>query len=588
MDTISLPVTEPPWVTFKDGDLHINRVAGPVPGFLLEANQAVKAGDLQRAKDLLCPANIQGLESVVGAGPVRIDLMYMATTLLLTLGRHEQAEAWCRRIIQDQPDPAAYHHLARCFCDHLGRQTEALGYAQKAFEAESDNPWFCETYGRLLVSAGRQEEGIEVLKKAVAADPDDALWLSELLWYMHYVASYHRQDFYEGYREWGRLATAGIQARERFPNDPNPDRTLRIGLLSPDLHRSSAATTLEPFLDGYSRRALEVYGYGDLTGADEVTERMASKFYRLRDVRGMDSRRIATLVEQDGIDILVELAGHVQGNYLEVLAYRPAPVQADYGHIDTTGLEVIGYRITDALLDPPETQRYYVEQLTYLPGGMACFRPPKTSPLVSPLPARINGFVTFGTFNVNIKISDEILTLWARILLETPGSRLVMKFMAGHDPQIRARYLDQFARMGVDPARITIHGQVSAWGHLELFSQVDLALDTYPYNGGMTTQEGMWMGVPTVTLAGDTFVSRMGLNVLSRVGLEAFVSASAEEYVAKACALAGQMEVLEQIRFGLRPRMLDSSLCNPGRIAGEMEQALRRMWRSWCDRQVVS
>jgi protein O-GlcNAc transferase len=576
---------ERPWATFKDGALRIDRLAGPVPPFLLQANQAVLQDDLGRARGLLCPAALLALESALAEGPVRIDLMYMAATLLLTLGQPEQAAAWCQRILAEQPEPAAHHHLARCLSEHLGRQTEALDHARMAFEAEPDNPWFCDVYGRLLFSAGLHRRGIEVLERAVAADPGNATWLSETLWHRHYVTGFGRRDFFEGYRRWGGLVTAGIQARDRFDNDPDPDRRIRVGLLSPDLHKGSAATSLEPFLDAHDHQSLEVFGYGDLAAADEVTERMASRLHRLRDVRGVSARQIATVVEQDGIDVLVAYAGHVQGNYLEVLAYRPAPIQMDGVGIDTTGLERVDYRITDALVDPPESQPYHAERLAYLAGGLGCFRPPRLSPLVGPLPAKVNGCVTFGSFNVNIKITDEMMALWARILRETPGSRLTLKFMAGHDPQIRAAYLDRFGRLGVDPHRITLHGRLSPWDHLELLGQVDMALDTHPYSGCITTMEGLWMGVPTLTLGGETFVSRMALSVLHRVGLDAFASSSPEEYVAKACAYSRQWDALEQIRSSLRPRMLASPLCDPARLAREMEQIFRSAWRQWCSQQ---
>ncbi len=585
MDATCLPTIERPWATFKDGALRIDRLAGLVPAFVLEANRAIQQGDVGRAKGLLCPENMESLESTVAEGPVRIDLMYMAANLLLVLGQPEPAEAWCQRILAQQSEPAAHHHLARCLSGHLGRQTEALEHARIAFEAEPDNPWFCDVYGRLLVSTGLHRQGIKVLDRAVAADPANITWLSEALWYKHYVAGYSRRDFFEGYRVWGRLVTAGIPPRDHFQNIPDPDRRIRVGLLSPDLHKGSAAASLEPFLDAHDRQSLEVYGYGDLTAADEVTQRMAFTFRQLRDVHGLDDRQIATIVEQDGIDVLVAYAGHVQGNYLGVLAHRPAPIQIDGIGIDTTGLERVDYRITDALADPPGSQPYHVERLAYLDGGFGCFRPPKLSPLVGPLPARANGYVTFGSFNVNIKITDEILALWAQILRETPGSRLIMKFMAGHDPHIRAGYLDRFGRLGVEPRRIDIHGRLSSWDHLELFGRVDVALDTHPYSGCVTTMEGLWMGVPTLTLCGETFVSRQALSVLHRVGLDAFVSSSAGEYVAKGCAYARQWDALGQIRSGLRPRMLASPLCDPARVARDMEQIFRSAWRRWCSQQ---
>jgi predicted O-linked N-acetylglucosamine transferase (SPINDLY family) len=343
----------------------------------------------------------------------------------------------------------------------------------------------------------------------------------------------------------------------------------------------------EPVLDGHDRTQVEVTGYGNVACPDEITARLRTKFDRSRDIRGLTVAEAAARIEQDRIDVLVEVGGHVTGNRLDVLALQPAPVQVDFGGLSTTGLSSIQYRITDRIYDPPSPRRRYGERCMYLPGGLSCFRPYEGSPAVGPLPARTHGFVTFGSFNNLAKISPLILTQWIRILKVLPQSRLLLKLNAAKCPAIRERLVRAFTDQGIAPERILFQGWGTYAEHLQCFNRVDLLLDTYPYNGGITTLEGLWMAVPAVTLMGETFVSRAGASILSRVGLDVFVAQNPDEYVAKALAFAGQIDDLATIRAGLRERFLHSPLCDAGRMARELEAAYRRMWRNWCDSETV-
>lgn len=572
------------WI--EKGVFKIRDTGKPVPAFILEANKALQAGRRAEAEQWLAEENLDLAWQAAVADASRTDLMYMVASLLTELGRLDAADRWYLKILEVEPGPMVWSHLSALYERSNDRIHLALYYAQQTARAEPDDPVALRRLGGLLCGFGRHEEGIAVLKDVLRRYPHDPASWESLLWHLHYVPQGSREFFLDGYRQWGQLISQGICPRQFHRNDPDPDRRLRLGFISPDLRRNSAAASFEPFLDGSNRDTLEVHGYANVADPDDVTRRLQTKFDGFKNVYGLPPDRVAQIIEDDGIDVLVEIGGHVRHNGLRVLAYKPAPVQVDFQGISTTGLEQIGYRLTDRIIDPPEALRYYVEQAVYLAGGLACFVPPQSTPLVTRLPARANGFVTFGSFNSQLKIDDRMLSLWALILKANPGSRLVMKPHSGGDPTLRTHYLHTFQSLGVDPGRIAIYGPLPYFDYLQRIGQVDLALDAHPFNGCITTMEGLWMGVPIVTLTGDTFVSRMGLSILSRLGLEFFSAPSPEEYVAKASAFALQLDALEQIRSALRSRMLNSPLCDPRRWAREVEEAFRFMWRRWCRGQI--
>ena len=299
----------------------------------------------------------------------------------------------------------------------------------------------------------------------------------------------------------------------------------------------------------------------------------------------MSDQEVLSRIQKDKIDILVNYGGgHEVANRFDVMARKPAPIQVDYGSINTTGLEQIDYRLTDNTLTPAHMQKFYVEESVCLETGYFTYRPPDRSPLVAPLPARTNGYVTFGSFSHNCKMNDHILGLWARILNEVEHSHLVLKFQGGTDRGVQDYYLGILQDFGVSRERIRFYGVLdSHFEHLRLFNQVDIVLDTYPFNGCMTTLECLWMGVPPISLVGDkSLLSRAGLSILTRVGLEIFACSTPEHYVAKAVAFAREPDNLEKIRSTLRQQMLASDLCNPSRYARSLETAYRRMWHRWC------
>jgi predicted O-linked N-acetylglucosamine transferase (SPINDLY family) len=388
---------------------------------------------------------------------------------------------------------------------------------------------------------------------------------------------------FEEHKRWAKTHAPASLTKQAHDNEPDADRRLRIGYISPDFRTHPVAHFVESLLDGHDPDAVEIYGYGNVACPDHTTERLRSKFAHYRSILGLADDEVVHLVERDKVDILVDLAGHTSGNRLSVLARKPAPVQVTYlGYPDTTGMEQIDYRLTDSLSTPPELQKFYTEELVFLPDGFLCYRPADFAPPVAPLPAKIKGHITFGSFNNSCKLSPNMMSLWARLLSTNAGSRLLLKSRAGDDAGVREDYFRHFEQLGIPRDRLNIRGQKPAIEYLQLFGQVDIALDSFPYNGTTTTCDAMWMGVPVITLVGQHHASRVGLSILTQVGLEFFAASKPAEYVRKATALAQNLGALAKIRASMRQRMAASPVCQAKPFARTVEAAYRTVWRKWC------
>jgi len=566
----------------NNGRVNTEQPCPRIPLRIREAYAVVAPDQIGAAQEFLDGDDWIEVARSVAHNAQCLQTEYMLGQIMLAMKEWREAERLLLRILEIEEHAAILHQLADICARDSHRRTEALAHSKRACELAPEEAWIYCAHGRSLIFVGRVKEGLRYMEQAMQMSPADPYLQTNCLWYRHYIQELDRGFFYQAYHDWSQRFVPVHLCRHDHLNSPEPQRKLRIGYISPDFYGHSVVYTFEPVLDGHDRSQVELFGYGNVTCPDKTTERLQAKFDCYRSVKGRHAEAIATQIRSDRIDILVALAGHCADNCLPVLAYKPAPIQVDVGSISTTGVEQIDYRITDEIYDPPETQAFYTEKLTYLSGGSISYRPPDESPLVGPLPFQSRGFITFGSFNHLVKISDDTLRLWCRTLRAVPDSRMQLKFLAGHDPGLQAYYRDCFARHGICPDRISITGELPFQQHLAVFNRVDILLDTYPFNGAITTLEGLWMGVPTLTLTGQTFVSRAGLAILKRLNLEVFAAQSEEEYIDKACSFAGQPGELAAIRHSLRPHMLDSPLCLPGRMARELESAYRRMWHTWC------
>jgi predicted O-linked N-acetylglucosamine transferase (SPINDLY family) len=326
---------------------------------------------------------------------------------------------------------------------------------------------------------------------------------------------------------------------------------------------------------------VEVFCYSGAGVPDAVTARFRAAADAWRDTASLSDQQLADLIREDRIDILVDLAMHMAYNRLPAFARKPAPVQVTYmAYLSGTGVDAIDYRFSDPYLDPPgENDADYVEQTIRLPRTYWCHRPDPDVPAPGDLPALSAGHLTFGCLNNFCKITPPTWAAWIELLRQVPASRLLL---LAHDGAHRQRLRDSLAAAAIDPARLHFTGPVPAQQYFRLYHRIDVSLDPFPHGGGMTTFDSLWMGVPLVTLAGRTGVSRMGLSFLSNLGLTDLVAHSADQYLAIAAALAGDLPRLRELRAILRDRMLSSPLTDAPQFARDVETAYRQMWRRWC------
>lgn len=573
-------------LTSKDGHMRLDIPRHALPEFLVEANAAVNAGHISQASELINSNNIEKACAVAAENPSCADVIYlMLGVISQKVGQLKDALKWYEGILEHQQNALIANEIANIY-QTVGRYSKVVEYRMKAMELEPENIGIWSNLAVDMMVLGKTEEGIGLLRRTLEKNPTNSAVHSNLLWYLHYLPDNDPHMLLEEHLRWGQMQAPPHMARTSHENEPDPDRRLRVGYLCPDFRLHPTANTFNQFLDGHDREVVEVYGYGNVAKPDEVTEQLKQKFDCYQHIYGMADQALVDLIEKDKIDILVGIGGHVGNNRLVAMAYKPAPIQVDCGGINTSGMEQIDYRLTDSLLTPPHSQEFFVEELVYLPGGLYCFKPPDFAPPVAGLPAERKGYVTFGSFNGTLKTNAYIVSIWAAVLRANENSRFLMKIGGGNDELLSEYYFNMFERLGVSRERVEIHNWKLPVEHLQLYGEVDIVLDTYPVNGAMTMLEGLWMGVPAISLVGKHgFLSRMGLSILSRVGMEFFAASTAREYVAKATALANNLPSLAKIRASMRQRMACSTLRDAKVFARDLEQAYRKMWHRWCRSQ---
>jgi predicted O-linked N-acetylglucosamine transferase (SPINDLY family) len=500
----------------------------------------------------------------------------------------EKAEAAYRQALALRPDyPEGFNNLGNALWMQQ-RPPEALAAYAKAMELRPNYLFAQRNILRALRDLGRMNEALEGYRNVIAQHADSEILHSEYLFALHFEPESTPRQLLVEHQRWNeKHAKSWLANIPAHLNDRNPDRKLHIGYVSPDFREHSVAYFIESILANHDRDKFEIFCYADLHRPDDTSRRLQALVPHWRNLTGISDAQAADLVRRDRIDVLVDLAGHTANNRLRLFARKPAPVQITYmGYPNTTGLGAIDYRLTDAFADPPgQTEEFHTEKLLRLPECFLCFTPPKDSPDVSPPPARENGHITFGCFNALSKVNAPLVDLWCQILQRVQGSKLLLKGRGITDSHTRERLLELFNKHGVGQDRVVFKGFTeSRREHLSLFAQIDIGLDTLPYNGTTVTCEALWMGVPVVTLAGQTHVTRVGVSLLNNVGFEKLVATSPEEYVAIAVAQAGDLDETAIMRAGLRKRMSESILTDGRRFTRQLESAYAQAWRSWCQR----
>ncbi len=549
-------------------------------------NARLSLAFLLRRQGDLCEAESCFREGLLQGG--------MAPRFLLGLGlvlseqhRNEEAEQCFRQVLLIQPlDADANFHLGNALYTR-GLVSEAEVHHRQCLELKPDYPIVWNNLGNDLRDQGRLDEARDAYRKALQLKPDYMRAHSNLLFSLPYDLA-DSKSVYEEHLRWGDMHAACLMPSSQDSKyDYDSERKLRIGYVSPDFKEHSVAYFIEPILAVCDHSCFEVYCFSDIDRPDTVTERLKGHVDQWLDISTCSDDAVADMIKQERIDILVDLAGHTSRHRLLVFARKPAPIQVTYlGYPATTGMQAMDYRLSDELADPVGSDTFYSEDLIRLPTSFLCYAPPAAAPDVSPLPCLENGFVSFGSFNHLSKVTNAVISAWSKILLRLSGSKMVLKHISLQDPSNRDRYLRLFEACGVDRGRITLLSwSDSVRDHLACYSAVDIALDTFPYNGTTTTCESLWMGVPVITVAGQDHVSRVGLSLLKNAGLEDLVTGDVHGYIEKTINLAKDTNQLAAMRSKLRHRISNSRLCDQQAIAIALGQAYRNIWQHYCAEQ---
>lgn len=465
---------------------------------------------------------------------------------------------------------------------------EALGIVEDVLGRKPDSVTAIGLKGGLLSDLGRLEEGLDWQERAFDLDPTNAHMLSNLLFTKNYLCRETPQALLESARLYSTLVTPEDDDGNKLEPvctvaDRDPDRPLRIGFVSGDLHNHPIGYFMEGILPALSGGRDTYYLYQTQRGEDDLTLRLKDCKHQWRDVFELDDQELYEKIVEDKIDILVDLSGHSGYHRLPMFAMRPAPVQATwFGIASTTGMSTIDYFLCDKNMVPPEEGAFLSEKPWYLPSGYFSFKAPEPAvPVTLELPALRNGYITFGTFNNPNKIIDTVIEVWSRILDAVPDSRLMLKAAAYTDAIVAANTRERFARYGVAGDRLILEGPSPRLELLATYNRLDIALDPFPYVGGCTTAESLWMGVPVLTRRGFHALSRLGECLLSAMNMPEWIAENDDDYVSRAVRMASDIPALAELHTNLRERFLQSPLGDGPLFAQGLEQAFRGMWQTW-------
>jgi len=532
--------------------------------------------------------SIRYIQKALRFGPEYADAQNNLGIVFQETDRLDEAIPCYQKAIQLNPNfDRAYYNLGSALKEKWQTDT-AVQYYKKSIEL---NPSLFEAYNNLglaLQDQGKLEEAEAYYRKALQIKPDFALCHSNLLLLMNYSSLHGPESVFAEHLRFSKKFEEPLSSITLpHTNSCQDSRRLRIGYVSPDFRRHSVNYFIEPVLASHDHEHFEIFCYSNVLRPDNVTERLQGYADHWRNIAGFTDEEAAALIRKDGIDILIDLAGHTGYNRMLTFARKPAPVGINWlGYPNTTGLKTIDYRIVDSYTDPPGlTDRFCSEKLVRLPYCFLCYLPDRERPDVRALPAVENGYITFGSLNYFPKVSVETADAWAAILQSIPDSRLVMKARNFSDKTVCKYAKAIFAERGISPDRIDLMSiRLSFTEHLDMYNSIDISLDTFPYNGTTTTCESLLMGVPVITLAGTTHASRVSMSILSTIGLPWLAARNSQEYIEHAVMLANDLSKLKLLRETLRDTMFRSVLCDAKRFTLNLEARYRQMWGEWCRR----
>jgi predicted O-linked N-acetylglucosamine transferase (SPINDLY family) len=499
--------------------------------------------------------------------------------VLQETGNLTEAETVLRRAIQLKPDYIeAYSNLGSTLND-MGRLDEARVEYETALRIKPDHAEILNNLGNTLLNMGRHDEAIGCYRRALQTNPGYLKARSNLIFSLNYSTNHTQEFCFAEALEYGRIVRSKVSsAYTQWSSKIQPER-LRVGLVSADFGNHPVGYFMESVLSQLSTTSIELIAYPTSPKSDEMTARIKPRFSAWKPLYGKSDEAAARLIHDDGVHILIDLSGHTKFNRLPIFSWKPAPVQVAWlGYFATTGVAEIDFIIGDPYVTPDSEAGHFTEKIWQLPECYWCFSAPAVQIEVSALPALSAGHITFGCFNNLTKMNDAVVAVWARILYAVPGSRLFLKYSQLNDPLMRKTTLERYAKHGIGAERLILEGRSSRAEYLACYHRVDIALDPFPYPGGTTSLEGLWMGVPFITKRGNRFLSHAGETIACNARLREWVAADEDDYIAKAVSFAAEPARLAELRAGLRQQVLASPVFDAARFAGNFEKAMWDMW----------
>ncbi|WP_424782419.1 tetratricopeptide repeat protein [Paraburkholderia sp.] len=524
------------------------------------------------------------LRNAISFGSDDPDVRKALADLLRLLGQYADAEAECRKLLELHPDHSEGHRILGMVLAARGRTREGIAECHRATELTPDYAESYSTLGVVLLDAGASDEAEPCFRRALELDPKNGPTRSNLLFTIAHNPHITAEQIYAEHREFARIHEASLRLpKPRHTNSRSPNRQLKVGIVSGDLFRHAVASYLMPIIEPLAKdESLQLHVYYNHVHEDDYTQWLRSQADQWTMIAGMPDEQFIARVRADKIDILIDLSGHTGRNRLRAFARKPAPIQVSWiGYPATTGLEAMDYYLSDRFFTPfGDIEQQFSEKLVHL-AAIGPFQPDKNSPPVNILPAMHNGYITFGSFNRLNKLRPDVIAVWARLLRELPTARMVLGSMTGDEGD--ENLISWFVNEGISRDRLTFRPRSTIAVYLQQHFQVDICLDTFPYTGSTTVLNSLWMGVPTLTIAGKTMASRAATAWLAHSGLDAFAAEDADDFVAKGVKLASDIPALANIRTALRERCMKSSPFQPEVVAESLSRAFRTMWQRWCN-----
>jgi predicted O-linked N-acetylglucosamine transferase (SPINDLY family)/predicted SAM-dependent methyltransferase len=570
-----------------------------LPNALLEAFRVLIPGGVLR----LCVPNLENIAKLFSEAKLETQHCYQLTTLLYGEQLDENdfnRSAWAFEPLAQMLDLMGFRKIESLAPFDLFNDVSSLKLGNVSVSLnmiceKETNAIALNNRGGQLLAQGMAKEAIDQYQMALVLAPEKPFIQSNYLYALNYQTTPDMGKIFAAHKKFGEFyenvaakstalqspITSNAATSTAISAATNEQRPLRIGYVSSDFRHHAVSHFIEPVLAAHDKNKFQLFAYYHHTVVDDMTKRIQSHVSHWRSLVGKSDVDIAAMIRADGIDILIDLAGHTATNRLPMFARKPAPLQVTWlGYPNTTGLSTMDYRITDAFADPSGmTDAFHTEKLHRMPETFSCYSAPTDAPAVAPLQAKRTGRVTFGSFNNFAKITAEVITVWSNILKRIPTATLFLKYKDLESVPMTQYIHYQFMTRGVLVSQLRIQGDdASHVEHMARYNNIDIALDPFPYNGTTTTLDALWMGVPVITLEGASHVGRVGVSQMSNLGLQELIAKNQDDYVNIAVELAGNIEKLSALRAGMRERMLASPLMNVERFTRNLEQGYEQMW----------